>query len=122
MLHNTTFWLAIGFLGQALFSMRFLIQWLASEAQKKSVIPHAFWWFSIAGGVTLFAYALWRLDPVFIAGQGVGLLIYARNLHLISRANAQARQPSHAPNHAPSHAHEPKAVSFGMALPKDRIA
>ena len=80
MMSVTAIWLGVGFLGQAMFSMRFLIQWLTSEKQGKSVIPTAFWYFSIAGGVTLLAYAIWRADPVFIVGQAAGLLIYARNL------------------------------------------
>ena len=77
-----TVWLGIGFLGQALFSARFVIQWLASERMRRSVVPHAFWWFSLAGGVTLLAYALWRGDPVFVLGQGLGLFVYLRNLML----------------------------------------
>ena len=80
-----TVWLGIGFLGQALFSARFVIQWLASERMRRSVVPHAFWWFSLAGGVTLLAYALWRGDPVFVLGQGLGLFVYRRNLMLIRR-------------------------------------
>lgn len=78
-----TTWLIIGFLGQALFSARFLIQWLASERAKQSVMPVLFWYFSIFGGTTLFMYALHKQDPVFIVGQGFGLLIYARNLYFI---------------------------------------
>ncbi|MDD2661979.1 MAG: lipid-A-disaccharide synthase N-terminal domain-containing protein, partial [Methylococcales bacterium] len=62
-------WLVIGFLGQALFSARFIVQWLKSEREKKSVFPIAFWYFSIGGGVTLLAYAVYRQDPVFIVGQ-----------------------------------------------------
>ncbi len=65
--------------------MRFFVQWLASEKAKASIIPNAFWYFSIGGGVTLFAYALYRQDPVFILGQSTGLFIYARNLYLIRR-------------------------------------
>mgnify|MGYP000868703290 CR=1 FL=1 len=65
-------WLAIGLLGQALFSARFIVQWLQSERVKKSVIPSAFWYFSMAGGATLLAYAIHRRDPVFIIGQGTG--------------------------------------------------
>ncbi|KIX17561.1 lipid-A-disaccharide synthase N-terminal domain-containing protein [Paracoccus sp. 228] len=80
-----TVWLGIGFLGQALFSARFVIQWLASERMRRSVVPHAFWWFSLAGGVTLLAYALWRGDPVFVMGQGLGLFVYLRNLMLIRK-------------------------------------
>ena len=78
-----TSWLILGFLGQALFSMRFLIQWVYSEKNKKSIIPKAFWYFSLAGGITLFTYALLRQDPVFIAGQGLGLFVYIRNLMFI---------------------------------------
>lgn len=78
-------WIAIGFFAQAMFSARFLIQWIASERAGRSVVPIAFWFFSIAGGTILFAYALYRQDPVFIAGQGAGILIYARNLWLIFR-------------------------------------
>ncbi len=81
-----TSWLIIGFLGQALFSARFLIQWLASERAKKSVMPVLFWYFSIFGGTTLFIYAIHKQDPVFIVGQGSGLLIYARNLYFVLRA------------------------------------
>ena len=73
---DTTLWIVIGFLGQALFSARFFVQWLASERVKRSVIPTAFWYFSLAGGVTLLAYAIHRQDPVFIAGQGLGLVVY----------------------------------------------
>lgn len=80
-----TVWLGIGFLGQAMFSARFIIQWLASERSRRSVVPHAFWWFSLAGGITLLAYALWRGDPVFVLGQGLGLFVYLRNLILIRR-------------------------------------
>lgn len=80
-----TIWIVIGFVGQSLFFMRFFIQWLASEKAGRSVIPHAFWYFSLAGGVILFAYALWRQDPVFILGQSTGMLIYARNLYFIHK-------------------------------------
>jgi lipid-A-disaccharide synthase-like uncharacterized protein len=78
-------WLAIGFLGQALFSARFVVQWLSSEKVKKSVIPTAFWYFSVAGGATLLAYAIHRRDPVFIVGQATGLFIYLRNLQFLWR-------------------------------------
>ncbi len=80
--------LVVGFTGQALFSARFLVQWIASEREKRSVVPVAFWYFSIAGGLTLFGYALYRMDPVFILGQGMGVFIYLRNLHLIRKEHA----------------------------------
>lgn len=83
-------WLAIGFLGQAFFSARFLVQWIASERAKKSVVPLAFWFFSVGGGMTLLAYAIYRLDPVFVLGQAAGLFVYARNLYLIYRAPERA--------------------------------
>lgn len=90
-------WLGIGLTGQALFSMRFLVQWLASERQRRSVMPIAFWYFSLAGGATLLAYAIYRADPVFIIGQLTGLFIYARNLHLIWRERkTHAAETSHA--------------------------
>ncbi len=79
------FWLVVGFAGQAIFSMRFLVQWIQSERRGRSVIPVAFWYLSLLGGVTLLAYAVHKLDPVFIAGQLGGLAVYARNLHLIGR-------------------------------------
>ena len=78
-------WAALGFLAQAMFSARFVVQWIASERARRSIIPTAFWWFSIAGGTLLFIYSLYRKDPVFIAGQGGGLLIYARNVMFVLR-------------------------------------
>lgn len=80
---ETLIWIIIGFTGQALFSARFIVQWLASERVKRSIIPTAFWYFSLAGGVTLLAYAIHKQDPVLIAGQGLGLIVYLRNLYLI---------------------------------------
>jgi lipid-A-disaccharide synthase-like uncharacterized protein len=78
-------WITIGFLGQTFFSARFLVQWVASERARRSVVPLAFWFLSLGGGATLLAYAIYRRDPVFIAGQGAGLFIYLRNLVLIRR-------------------------------------
>jgi len=82
-------WAVLGFLAQALFSARFVVQWIASERARRSIIPVAFWWFSIAGGALLFVYSLHRKDPVFIAGQGGGLLIYARNVMFVLREQRQ---------------------------------
>lgn len=76
-------WLSIGFAGQALFAMRFIIQWVVSEQKRDSVIPIAFWYFSIGGGAVLLSYAIWREDPVIILGQCTGLFIYLRNLYFI---------------------------------------
>lgn len=84
-----TLWLGIGFLGQALFSARFIVQWLKSEKEKKSVFPIAFWYFSIGGGLTLLAYAIYRQDPVFILGQASGLFIYLRNLYFVHNEKRQ---------------------------------
>jgi lipid-A-disaccharide synthase-like uncharacterized protein len=85
-------WLVVGFAGQALFSMRFIVQWWYSERQKRSVIPVAFWFYSLAGGVTLLSYAIYRRDPVFIAGQAGGLFIYSRNLYFIYREHKNKRR------------------------------
>ena len=85
-------WLTVGLLGQALFFARFFVQWLASERRKQSVVPRAFWYFSVGGGITLLAYAIYRRDPVFILGQGAGLFVYARNLWFIHRAPASVAE------------------------------
>jgi lipid-A-disaccharide synthase-like uncharacterized protein len=79
-------WLGLGLVGQAFFSARFLVQWIASERRKQSVVPVQFWYFSVGGGLMLLAYAIYRHDPVFILGQGAGLFVYARNLYFIRRA------------------------------------
>lgn len=69
-------WLTVGFLGQALFTTRFLIQWLVSEQKHESIVPVAFWWLSLLGGLALLAYAIFRRDPVIITGQAMGLFVY----------------------------------------------
>ena len=76
-------WLTVGFTAQLLFSMRFLVQWIASERARASIVPETFWYFSLFGGALLFVYATYRLDPVFMLGQAAGLAIYARNIHFI---------------------------------------
>jgi lipid-A-disaccharide synthase-like uncharacterized protein len=78
-----TWWLLLGFAGQGLFMMRFVLQWLYSERARKSMIPVSFWYFSIAGALVLLVYSAYRRDPVFIAGQVIGVAIYLRNLALI---------------------------------------
>ena len=90
-------WFLVGFAGQALLSMRFLVQWLRSERQGRSFVPIEFWYLSIAGSLTLLAYAVHRLDPVFVVGQLGGLIVYWRNLVLIMR---QRRGASAAAGHA----------------------
>ncbi len=79
-------WIVIGFTGQIMFTMRFLVQWIQSEARKKSVIPKSFWILSIVGSTILLAYAIYRKDPVFIVAQSFGFVVYFRNLQLLARA------------------------------------
>lgn len=86
---STGAWLVVGFLGQLAFTARFLLQWIASERAGRSIVPRAFWWFSLLGSAILLVYAIHRGDPVFIAGQAGGLLIYLRNLHLLARAEGR---------------------------------
>lgn len=76
-------WLVLGLVGQAMFSGRFLLQWIASERKKTSVVPVGFWWLSLVGGTALLAYAIERHDPVFVLGQAVGLVVYGRNLSFL---------------------------------------
>ena len=85
-------WLGIGFLGQGLFFGRWLVQWLASEKKAESQVPVSFWYMSLIGGLITLAYAIYREDAVFIAGQSIGTLVYIRNLMLVSRSS-QGNQP-----------------------------
>ncbi|QOY62063.1 lipid-A-disaccharide synthase N-terminal domain-containing protein [Lysobacter sp. H21R4] len=89
-MNTITTWLVVGFVGQALFASRFIVQWLASERAQRSVVPTAFWYLSLGGSTVLLAYAIHRADPVFIVGQSTGLFIYLRNLHLIRRGKLSA--------------------------------
>lgn len=93
-------WLAVGFLAQLMFSMRFIVQWIASERARASIVPETFWYFSLFGGALLFAYAIYRLDPVFMLGQGTGLIIYARNIQFIR--NSKKSETRSAPAAAPA--------------------
>ena len=86
-------WVVIGFAGQAVFSMRFLVQWIASERRQRSVIPASFWYLSVAGAGLLLTYALYRADPVFILGQVLGFAVYLRNLALLSRRRESESAP-----------------------------
>src|SRR5712671_7787129 len=86
-------WLALGFMAQAMFTARFLVQWIASERAGRSVVPIAFWFFSIGGGALLLVYALYRRDPVFIAGQAFGVFVYGRNLYFELRDRRRERAP-----------------------------
>ena len=87
---NLDWWVVLGFAAQGLFTMRFVVQWLASERAGRSVIPLAFWLFSIGGGLLLLVYALYRKDPVFIAGQAFGVFVYLRNLYFVQRERRAA--------------------------------
>ena len=85
-------WVLIGLCGQFLFMMRFIMQWIASEKARKSIVPEVFWYFSIGGGVVLLVYAIHKQDIVFILGQGLGLFIYLRNIYFLRKqptGNAQ---------------------------------
>jgi lipid-A-disaccharide synthase-like uncharacterized protein len=82
---SSIFWLCVGFVSQGLFFSRFVVQWIVSEIRKESVIPVSFWYLSLIGGVGLLVYSIYRKDPVFIAGQAVGILVYLRNLFLIKK-------------------------------------
>jgi len=85
-------WLVVGFLGQGLFASRFILQWFKSEMEGRSVIPVNFWYCSLGGGIVLLAYAVHKLDPVFILGQASGLVVYSRNLYLIFRERAALKR------------------------------
>jgi len=87
-------WLVTGFAGQALFASRFIIQWFKSEMEGRSVIPLAFWYCSLGGGVVPVAYAIYKKDPVFIIGQASGLVVYSRNLYLIFRERSRLHEAS----------------------------
>jgi lipid-A-disaccharide synthase-like uncharacterized protein len=86
--------IAFGFLGQALFGSRFIVQWVVSESRKESVIPYSFWVLSLLGGVILLIYALLRRDVVFSVGQAAGLIVYTRNLVLIHRRRGAPVAPA----------------------------
>jgi lipid-A-disaccharide synthase-like uncharacterized protein len=83
-------WVLFGLFGQLMFTGRFIVQWIASERAKRSVVPLYFWYFSLAGGAILLSYAIYRRDPVFIVGQSLGVFIYLRNLVLIRKAGDAA--------------------------------
>jgi lipid-A-disaccharide synthase-like uncharacterized protein len=85
---NIDLGILIGYIAQAMFAMRFVVQWIASERAGKSVVPTAFWVFSIGGGLMLLGYALYRKDPVFIVGQAFGVFVYLRNLQFVMRGGS----------------------------------
>ena len=83
-------WFVVGMVGQCVFAARFVVQWLATEREKRVVIPEAFWWISIAGATITLAYAAHRQDPVFLVAQAGGLAMYVRNLVIHRRSRAAA--------------------------------
>jgi len=94
MITTEIIWIGIGFLGQSLFFGRWVVQWITSEKKAESQVPLSFWYMSLIGGLITLAYAIYRKDPVFIAGQGVGSVVYIRNLMLINRVKGPASPPS----------------------------
>ena len=93
-LGNLDWAILVGYIAQAMFAMRFVVQWIASERAGHSVVPMAFWVFSIGGGLMLLGYALYRKDPVFIIGQAFGVFVYLRNLQFILRDRGSGRAPA----------------------------
>jgi lipid-A-disaccharide synthase-like uncharacterized protein len=91
---NLDWAILVGYIAQAMFAMRFVVQWIASERAGHSVVPMAFWVFSIGGGLMLLGYALYRKDPVFIIGQAFGVFVYLRNLQFILRDRGSGRAPA----------------------------
>ena len=108
-------WVLLGFVAQGLFTMRFLVQWIASERAGRSVIPLAFWYFSIGGGLLLLVYALYRKDPVFIAGQAFGVFVYLRNLYFVLRERKDRGGVERVP-------HPAAAATASAAKPRSRSA
>jgi lipid-A-disaccharide synthase-like uncharacterized protein len=88
------FWLILGFIGQTMFTMRFIVQWIASEKKKESVIPISFWYLSLAGGVIVLFYAVHRMDPVFILAYLPGNFIYLRNLYFVYKKRQACGHPA----------------------------
>ena len=84
------FWIVIGFAAQAMFSLRFIVQWIATEKRRESYLPNMFWYFSVAGGAILLTYAIHRKDPVFIIGQASGLFVYLRNIYFVHQKKKPA--------------------------------
>lgn len=87
-------WVALGFLGQLLFTGRMLVQWLVSEREKRSVVPLAFWWMSLIGATMLLVYFVWRKEPIGVLGQATGWFVYVRNLWMIHRQRSAAATPA----------------------------
>lgn len=85
-------WLALGITGQLMFSARWILQWLASEKVRASVVPSTFWYLSLCGGLMVLAYGIYRVEPVIILGQ-FGVLVYARNIYFLLKGNGKESLP-----------------------------
>ena len=112
---GATYWLIIGFVGQGIFTARFLVQWIASEKKRDSVVPIAFWWLSLLGGFNLLAYAIYRQDPVIIVGQSMGMVVYVRNLMLIMKGRRKAARRSAAREGKPRGPHRARTDRHPVA-------
>jgi lipid-A-disaccharide synthase-like uncharacterized protein len=121
---TASYWLVIGIVGQGIFALRFLIQWIASEKKRDSVVPIAFWWLSLLGGIDLLAYAIYRREPVIIMGQVMGIPVYARNLVLIvkARRSAQATITAIATEPRAARPHKPKTRRAAAKTTRERLA
>ena len=86
------FWLAFGLIAQLFFTARFLVQWISSERAGKSVVPMAFWFFSIGGGMMTLVYGIVKREPVIIIGQALATIIYLRNIMLIVKNRGRASE------------------------------
>jgi lipid-A-disaccharide synthase-like uncharacterized protein len=108
---NEQIWIAFGLTGQLLFTARFVVQWLSSEREKRSVVPRSFWYFSLGGSLMLLVYAIYKQDIVFTIGQSSGLFIYVRNLQLIRNESKRVAQQKTAdsPETVPMNADRPVA-------------
>jgi lipid-A-disaccharide synthase-like uncharacterized protein len=112
-LAGMSLWVKIGFLGQAVFTARFLVQWVASERRRDSIVPVAFWWLSLTGGLILLSYAIHRQDPVIIVGQAMGLVVYVRNLMLVERARRRALKRERRVQERASSSSKPHRIDVG---------
>ena len=108
--HDSKTWLAIGFLGNALFFSRFMVQWIASERAGRSYIPTMFWWLSIAGSIVLLLYAVHKRDPVFIIAYLPNCVVYVRNLMLIRKQQRESAADS-----SPVPVREPEVASTTLS-------
>ena len=87
-------WTTVGFVGQATFGGRFILQWIVSEYRKRSHVPTAFWFMSLIGSLVLLVYSIHRREPIFVLGFSINTLIYVRNIHLIYKhKNASGETP-----------------------------